>query len=277
MRGILTTAFVAGGCILLSLGLAACQGGAHAAQHNLRTNPSAAASTAPPTTTTTTVPPTTTTTVPPTTTTTAPPGPVFSMSGQGTEATATFTVASSWTLAWNYDCSDSGGQGNFIVSPYSAISNSTPVGDLPVNELGPGGSGVQNYYDGGGTMYLEINSECSWSIQVNSTTPASPTTPTTAPAQELFSTSGQGTQTTSAFMVPSSWTLAWNYDCSNAGGRGNFIVTPYSQTTSAPIPGDLGVNELGPSGSGVQHFYVGGATVYLEINSECSWSVQVNG
>jgi hypothetical protein len=36
------------------------------------------------------------------------------------------------------------------------------------------------------------------------------------------------------------------------------------------------VNELGASGSDTEYYHSGG-TFYLEVNSECSWTVQVKG
>jgi hypothetical protein len=39
---------------------------------------------------------------------------------------------------------------------------------------------------------------------------------------------------------------------------------------------NTGVNQLGKSGSDVNHYHTGGS-FYLTINSECSWTVTVTG
>lgn len=95
----------------------------------------------------------------------APPtGPVFQTSGSGIRSTPTFTVGNPWAINWTYDCSDFGLRGNFIIT----ISNgdgSLDYQDFGTNQLGMQGSG-QDVYHHAGTFYLQVNSECSWTISV---------------------------------------------------------------------------------------------------------------
>jgi hypothetical protein len=138
------------------------------------------------TTSTTTTTTTTTTTLPPTTVppTTRPPPPtsppetapptapptrppvaqVFHQDGSGIATTQTFSVNDTWDLAWSYDCSGFGGEGNFIVDVYNA-DGSPDFNNAGVNQLGPGGNGVEHFHSGG-SKYLEMNSECNWSVTV---------------------------------------------------------------------------------------------------------------
>jgi hypothetical protein len=113
-----------------------------------------------------------------------------------------------------------------------------------------------------------------WESTTTTTAPtAANTTPTTtAPPgpQVLFTQSGTGTQTTTRFTAPSTWTLAWSYTCSSFGTSGNFTVTV--KLKGATFDTDAPVNQLGPSGSGTQHYHKGGS-LYLSISSECSWKV----
>jgi uncharacterized protein DUF2510 len=100
-----------------------------------------------------------------TTTTTAAPPPgqvIFSTSGSGIQDTQIFTVPTSWNLEWTYDCSSSGGQGEFT---YSGFSGSNLNGVYGPIEVGGGGSGTGSYHQSG-TMYLDIISGCAWSIKV---------------------------------------------------------------------------------------------------------------
>jgi hypothetical protein len=103
--------------------------------------------------------------------------------------------------------------------------------------------------------------------------------PTDAAPTVVFMQSGSGAATTSSFHVQDEWQLAWTYDCASFGQAGNFIVQ------IAQPPGDIGVgvtgydgpvNQLGTGGSGVQSYHYGG-TIFLEVNSECSWSIKVTG
>jgi hypothetical protein len=101
-------------------------------------------------------------------TTTLPAGPIFAQAGTGTASTAKFKVPNDWDLAWTYNCRAAlGGTGNFIVEIYDVYS--TPQLDLDnqgVNQVGAGGQGVEHYHSGGNTKYLQITSECPWTVKV---------------------------------------------------------------------------------------------------------------
>ena len=86
------------------------------------------------------------------------------MSGSGIKTTQKFsTPEDDWDLAWTYNCASYGGRGNFQV--YVTSPDGTPSGNAGVNELGAGGSSVE-YFHQGGTFYLVMNSECTWSVKV---------------------------------------------------------------------------------------------------------------
>lgn len=118
-----------------------------------------------------TLPPTTATTRPPTTaapTTAAGPTVVFQKTGSGSATTESFGVKDEWALGWNYDCSKFGNSGNFIVQisqPPGKVGVNVLSHDQGVNQLGASGASVEHYHYGG-TIYLQVISECSWSIKV---------------------------------------------------------------------------------------------------------------
>jgi hypothetical protein len=91
-------------------------------------------------------------------------GPVVlaTFNGSGTERTAQFTVPGSgnWELKWSYNCASAGGQGNFIVDE---DGDNNPNG-VNVNELGNGSSGATHAYSDAGRHYLDVNSECNWTM-----------------------------------------------------------------------------------------------------------------
>jgi len=108
------------------------------------------------------------------------PQVLVNQSGSGAADLPVFTVPSNsqgWTLAWSYNCSSYGRQGNFIISIY--VSNggdpynqgSLDTYDPGVNELGSSGNNIESYTDAG-TFALKVNSECSWTVKV-AFTPAS--------------------------------------------------------------------------------------------------------
>jgi len=75
--------------------------------------------------------------------------------------------SSTVTAQYSYDCSAFGGGGNFIADMVSGSPSSLNYDDQSIaNALGAGGSQTTTLYpaDQGGSYYLEVNSECSWSI-----------------------------------------------------------------------------------------------------------------
>jgi hypothetical protein len=90
----------------------------------------------------------------------------------------------------------------------------------------------------------------------------------------LLSLKGSGTKTTKKFSAAGDWDLRWSYDCSGFGTKGNFIVQPQAADALSEVAMLTPVNQLGDKGSGVEHYHAGGNGIWLEINSECSWSVK---
>lgn len=111
-------------------------------------------------------------------------------------------------------------------------------------------------------------------------TPAVPTptpepqqpTPTPLPQSvTMVDHSGTGEWTSPTFDAPGDWTLDYTYDCSNFGMAGNFQVYIYGPGNT---PSMSGVNELQKSGSGSTSVHdTSGPGTYLEVNSECDWTV----
>ncbi|MEZ0095354.1 hypothetical protein [Streptacidiphilus sp. EB129] len=87
----------------------------------------------------------------------AAPKTLLTLKGTGIKNTAQFTTGSAWTVAYTFDCTAFGSQGNFVVSDETGM----PL----VNELKAKGSGSSPQYTGG-THHLEINSECDWTLNV---------------------------------------------------------------------------------------------------------------
>lgn len=136
-------------------------------------------------------------------------------------------------------------------------------------EVGEVVSFLANHHVALGTRLLGRIKALAAAPNATTTTTSSTTTTTTAPAPKvLFTQAGSGDQTTVTFTAPTTWTLAWSYDCSALGQAGIFQVW-----VDGPTPGADGpIGELGTGSSGVQHYHAGGS-VYLQINSECSWKV----
>jgi hypothetical protein len=94
-----------------------------------------------------------------------------------------------------------------------------------------------------------------------------------ATLEVLLDKTGSGINTTTKFSAASDWQIVWSYDCSGAGGNGNFQVYVYNSDGSL---NDVAVNELGAKGSDTTNEHQGG-TYYLQMNSECNWHVIVKG
>lgn len=105
-------------------------------------------------------------------------------------------------------------------------------------------------------------------------TQAAATTPSAAPAfkpHTVATFTGSGTQNTARFTVTNTWKLAYSFDCSSFGSSGNFQV--YEDGGSGGS--GASVNDLAASKTSSTWAYNDGGTHYLEVNSECSWTVKV--
>lgn len=91
---------------------------------------------------------------------------LLKVKGNGAKTTEKFTAAGDWDLAYTYDCSNFGTQGNFAVLVYGDDGNLSLSNQGP-NELGNKGNDVDHEHHGG-TYYLDVNSECQWTIKVTS-------------------------------------------------------------------------------------------------------------
>ncbi len=176
-------------------------------------------------------------------------------------------------MSWNFSCTGSYAlTGNFIVTVNQPASST--ISDVGPNELRGAGSGFDTYYDTG-TFNLEVNSECAWNITVAPASSAPAATPLTITSGQVGS-SGD----TTSFFVPGPWTMAWSYgvapgSATSCGGGvdGNFIVD--IQQPLGGFAGDIGPNELGGGGSGVDS-YTDAGTFSLVIDSDCQWSVTIS-
>ncbi|WIG61026.1 MAG: hypothetical protein OJF49_003774 [Ktedonobacterales bacterium] len=92
---------------------------------------------------------------------------VQTFNGNGTKKTGTFTVPDDWKLVWSCDPSSESftSQYNVIVSVYG--SDGTPLDPVAVNTIcKSGNTGDSTEEHQGGDVYLDINSEAAWKIQV---------------------------------------------------------------------------------------------------------------
>jgi hypothetical protein len=101
---------------------------------------------------------------------------------------------------------------------------------------------------------------------------------TTAPAAPapgsvtLLELKGSGSQSSSPFQAPSTWTLRYSYDCSALGAPGRFRVDiRTSDAQSDPVV--LEIAATGTSSVGVHD----SGSVRLEIKSQCAWHVTAAG
>ena len=87
------------------------------------------------------------------------------ITGSGIKKTEVFTLAPTWKLLWTCNpASFSGGQYNMIVSVYDA--SNAPV-DVAINAICKAGTtGGQTEEHTGGAVYLDVNSEGDWTLQV---------------------------------------------------------------------------------------------------------------
>lgn len=110
---------------------------------------------------------------------------------------------------------------------------------------------------------------------VTTTTTTVPTTTTTMAPKVLLDLQGSGQESTDQFtvgLVAGQWYLGWAYNCANVGYEGNFNY--FVNEGTSPDFNDNGPNQLGMSGSGVEHYYDAG-TFNLQIFTACNWAIKV--
>jgi hypothetical protein len=113
-------------------------------------------------------------------------------------------------------------------------------------------------------------------VQAAPTTAAAVVAPTTAAAPQpktLLTLKGSGIKKSATFTTGDEWILKYTYDCSNFGSSGNFQVYLYTDGTM----GGVLVNELAAKGNDTAPQHGDAGSHYLEMNSECSWTVTVTG
>lgn len=94
----------------------------------------------------------------------AGPKTLLNISGKGIKKSAIFKTADEWQVAYTYDCSSFyGGSGNFQVMQYSGAGD---LQDILVNELDKKGGDTVPVHASAGAHYLEVNSECKWTLKV---------------------------------------------------------------------------------------------------------------
>jgi hypothetical protein len=106
--------------------------------------------------------------------------------------------------------------------------------------------------------------------QTQAAVPPAPSKAAVATAKTVATFSGSGITNTAQFTVSSTWKLDYSFDCSNFGYAGNFIVME-----DGGLSGAMNVNELAMSKTGSSYAYNDAGTHYIEVNSECSWTLKV--
>jgi hypothetical protein len=149
-----------------------------------------------------------------------------------------------------------------------------PVYVAPQRAPGVGTAAKQGFGWAAGCLLFVVVLVVGLLVVLGSRSPrTSPGLPPAAPhAQaQLLTLRGNGIQRTTKFTTSGDWRIDWTYDCSSFGTTGNFIVEVQGDTL------DVAVNQLGARGSGSAPEYTSPGTYYLEVNSECVWTVTVFG
>jgi hypothetical protein len=86
----------------------------------------------------------------------------------------------------------------------------------------------------------------------------------------LLDLKGSGIHRSKKFTAGGEWTIAYTYDCTSFGQKGNFQIFVEGDAS------DVAANELAAKGQGTQNEFTPG-TFDLSMNSECDWHVTVKG
>jgi hypothetical protein len=94
--------------------------------------------------------------------------PVLTDSGDRPKHTAPFRVDGPWQVKYTFDCSALGYEGNFAISLYDNRHPDTLV-NLMVNVLDLNAGDVV-HQTGNGTYFLAVDTQCNWSLEVDTLT-----------------------------------------------------------------------------------------------------------
>jgi hypothetical protein len=181
--------------------------------------------------------------------------------------TPEFSQSGNWTMFWTYNCSTFTAPHNFIIKVNQPAGD--PTIDIGTNELGPGDTGAEYYFDSGAfSLSVSSDAACTWSISVLPYS-APPDPYTTTYSSALTGSSGNTRQ----FLEQGPWAMSWSYDCPSGG---KFIVY-FDQTVPNEATLGMGPNQLGTGGSGL-YYYDDSAVFSLAVNSVgCSWTINIYG
>jgi hypothetical protein len=88
---------------------------------------------------------------------------LLAVSGSGTKTSGEFTTSrDKFQINYNFNCSSFGSQGNFQIYVYEGSA----LVDVAVNDLAASGADTTFEYQGAGTFHLQMNSECTWTVEV---------------------------------------------------------------------------------------------------------------
>lgn len=174
---------------------------------------------------------------------------LLSTSADGIRNTARFSAPSEWRILYSYS--------HCQIPGFTATVEGDAFDILDVH----GGSGHGTQYEHqGGSVYLNLNTACSWHVTVlGSGGQQSHSTF----RHVFFSASGNGISNTRRFRAPGTWLIRWSFSHCQIP---DFAVTleggGFDEATQA-----------GSHGTGSTFFYKGG-NVYLNLNTACDWRVQ---
>ena len=124
---------------------------------------------------------------------------------------------------------------------------------------------------GGGSSSTTPSTSATQPAQQATTAPASPTAEPKWTTTHTFT--GNGIKKTAVFTAPDDWKIVWKCDPASFDGSYNVIV---DVTSPDGTPIDTAVNTIckaGNTGDSTEEHQ--GGQVYLDVNSEGSWTIQV--
>lgn len=85
---------------------------------------------------------------------------VLHQAGNGIKNTPSFTTGADWSVSYTFNCAGFGDKGNF------SITDGTQLAAVLASALDTKGADTTYQHDDAGKHYLEIDSECSWTVTV---------------------------------------------------------------------------------------------------------------
>jgi len=196
---------------------------------------------------------------------------LYAFKAVGSKKTYPFSVPQNWRLLWSCGNTEQTFYSLTIAVNAPDGSSIDPVAVLTQCQQTITSNTVEEHK--GGTVYLNIDSDSGWTIQVQAPTSTSTKIPTSQwKTQQTLRSNGN--EKTSAFTVPNHWQITWQCTLVEKNDIDVLFADLDKTNGSVADPGAInGICKNGNTTDWTQEYMAG--TYILNVSSNTSWTIQI--